>query len=427
MTIDEQVPASAAGGDDNSVATKQAKPRRRHLVLVSLLLVLGTILTPITMVALYVRTQVNDTGRYVSTVAPLASNPAIQAYVADDITNRLFAEVDVESYVKSVLPPVADPIAAPISTALQTFVHTTVLKIVQSQQFYNLWVAANRLAHSSLVKVLTGSGSGVVTSKNGVVTLDLSGLLTQVQQALAQSGLTIFSRIPIAKLSAQIPLFQSKDLYKIRHGVGAFNKIAFVLPFVVIALFGGAIFLSRNRRKGFLAAAIGFAIGALILAIGLTIGRSLYLNAATSADLPHDAAAAAFDTMIRLLHKSVRAALTLSVIVIIAVFFAGPSRLANWFRGRVRAGANWLGKASDDAGWTWLSPKGFVVRTKPQLRIATAAIAFAVLVLWDRPTGFVVFWTAVIVLAILVLIEFFGREPLPPSAPAATTTTAATA
>ncbi len=412
MTVDEQVPAPAAGGNDNSApAEKVKKPRRRHLILVSILLVLGIILTPITMVALYVRTQVNDTGRYVDTVAPLASNPAIQAYVADDITNRLFEQVDVESYIKSVLPTQADPIAGPISTALQTFVHTTVLKIVQSQQFYDLWVAANRLAHSSLVKVLTGSGTGVVTSKNGVITLDLSGLLTQVQQALDNAGLTIFSHIPIAKISAQIPLFQSKDLYKIRHGVGAFNKIAFVLPFIVIALFGGAIYLSRNRRKGFLAAAIGFAIGALILAIGLAVGRSIYLNAATSSDLPHDAAAAAFDTMIRLLHKSVRAALTLSIVVAIAVFFAGPSRLANWFRTKVKAGANWLGAASDQAGWTWLGPKQVIVRTKTQLRIATAAIAFAVLVLWDRPTGFVVFWTAVIVLAVLALIEFFGREP----------------
>jgi hypothetical protein len=421
MTIEQENPARAAGDDGISVSTETKKPRKRHLIFVSLLLVLGTILTPVTIVALYVKTQVNDTGRYVSTVAPLASDPAIQAYVADDITNRLFAQVDVQGYLKTVLPPIADPIAGPVSTAMQSFVHNTVLKIVQSDQFHDLWIAANRAAHSTLVKVLTGEGNGTVTSKNGVVTLDLSALLAKVQTALEQSGLTIFSRIPIEKFSAQIPLFQSKDLYKIRNGVGAFNKIAFFLPFVVLALFGGAILLSRNRRKGFLAAAIGFAIGALILAIGLAIGRSAYLNAATGADLPHDAAASAFDTVIRLLHKSVRAALTLSVVVIIAVFFAGPSRLAIWFRGRVRAGVDWLGAASDQAGWTWLGPLPFVEHAKKQLRIATAAIAFAILVIWDRPTGLVVFWTAVIVLAILALIEFFGRVPRPsePREPAA--------
>jgi hypothetical protein len=411
MSVEEQTPAGSSTGGDATVTQEEKKPRRRHLILVSLLLVIGTILTPITMVALYVKTQVNDTGRYVSTVAPLASDPAIQAYVADNITNQLMSSVDVAGYVGSVLPPRAASLAGPVSTAVQNFVHNTVLKIVQSPQFYDLWVAANRVAHSNLVKVLTGSGSGVVTSKNGVVTLDLSQLLTKVQQALAQSGLAIFSRIPISKITGEITLFQSKDLYKIRNGVGAFNKIAFVLPFIVLACFGGAIWLSKKRRRGFLAAAIGFAIGALILAIGLTIGRTIYLNAATGADLPHDAAAAAFDTMIRLLHKSVRAALTLSVIVILAVFFAGPSRLAIWFRGRVHAIVNWLGAASDQAGWTWLGPLTFVERSKKQLRIGAAVIAFAVLFFWDRPTGFVVFWTGVILLAVLVLIEFFGREP----------------
>ncbi len=424
MTIEQETPAEAAGGGSGAAPTETAKPRRRHIVLVSLLLVIGTILTPITMIALYVKTQVNDTGRYVSTVAPLASDPAIQAYVADDITNRLFAQVDVEGYIKSVLPPIADPIAGPVSTAMQTFVHNTVLKIVQSPQFYSLWVAANRAAHSTLVKVLTGSGNGTVTTKNGLVTIDLTAVLTQVQTALEQSGLTIFSKIPITRFSAQIPLFQSKDLYKIRNGVGAFNKIAFVLPFIVVACFAGAIWLSKKRRRGFLAAAIGFAIGALILAIGLTVGRRLYLNAAVNADLPHDAAAAAFDTMIRLLHKSVRAALTLSIIVILAVFFAGPSRLAVWFRGRVHAVVRWLGTASNQAGWTWLGPLAIVQRSKKQLRIGAAVIAFAVLFFWDRPTGFVVFWTGVILLAVLALIEFFGRPsdesaPVEPAAVAA--------
>ncbi len=61
-----------------------------------------------------------------------------------------------------------------------------------------------------------------------------------------------------------------------------------------------------------------------------------------------------YDTLVRFLHQSVRAVLFLSVIVIIAVFFAGPSRFAVWFRTRVRQGANWLGRESDGpAGSGW--------------------------------------------------------------------------
>jgi hypothetical protein len=43
-------------------------------------------------------------------------------------------------------------------------------------------------------------------------------------------------------------------------------------------------------------------------------------------------------------------------------------------------------------------------------------VAFVVLFLWDHPTPSVIFWTAIVALAALALIEFFGREPLPAGA-----------
>ena len=121
------------------------------------------------------------------------------------------------------------------------------------------------------------------------------------------------------------------------------------------------------------------------LALFLFLARGLYLDAATKGNLPYDAAAAVFDTLVRFLHTAVRAVLAFSIIVLIAVFFAGPSRLAVWFRSRVQWVANWLGSESDRAGWGWLAPNAFVVRTKGVLRIVILAIAFVGLAL-DHPS-----------------------------------------
>ena len=55
------------------------------------------------------------------------------------------------------------------------------------------------------------------------------------------------------------------------------------------------------------------------------VGRRVYLDAATNAKFPYDAAAAVYDTLVRFLHTTVRAALAFSTVVIVAVFFAGPS------------------------------------------------------------------------------------------------------
>jgi hypothetical protein len=395
---------------DAAATTSSPHRRRTHRVLVVLLVVLGSVLTPVTILTLFVHTEISDTNRYVQNVSPLSSNPAIQSYVADDISKRLFAAVDVTAYVRDALPARADRLAAPMSTALQSFVREATLRVLQSPQFQKLWAEANRVAHTQLNKVLTGKNGAVVASPNGVVTLDLSKVVTQVQQRLQASGIDLFSRIPIARIGGQIPIFQSKDLYKVRKAVGVLDKLAFVLPFVVFGSFGAAIFLSTNRRRGFLASAIGFSLGALSLAFFLTVGRGIYLDAATSNDLPHDAAAAVYDTLVRSLQTSVRAAVLLSVVVLVAVFFAGPSRLATGFRGRTRMLATSLGAQAQDAGWTWLSARPFVLRHKAKLRLACAAIAFVVLFRWKHPTPAVIFWTAVVTLTSLAIIEFFGRE-----------------
>jgi hypothetical protein len=393
------------------------KQRKRHRFWVVVLLVVGTLLTPITIMALFVNTQISDTGRYVQNVEPLASDPAIQAYVADTITNRLFDNADVESYIRDVLPPRADRIVGPLASAMKNFVHEATLRVLQSSQFQTLWKEANRVAHTQIVRVLEGNGKGTVSQdSSGTVTLDLSKVVEQVTTQLKTSGVDLFSHIPVVKIGGQVPLFQSKDLYKIRHATSALNKLAFVLPFLVFGSFGGAIWLSRSRRKGFFAAAVCFALGALVLGVGITIGRHFYLNATGSA-LPHDAAAAAFDTLIRFLRTSVRAALIFSIIIAIAVFFSGASRLATWFRTSVRRIVNFLGRQTDDAGWGFLGAHTFFVRNKRTMRIIVAAGAFVILFFWKHPTPMVIFWTGVITLVLLALIEFFGREPLPATEP----------
>jgi hypothetical protein len=114
--------------------------------------------------------------------------------------------------------------------------------------------------------------------------------------------------------------------------------------------------------------------------------------------------AAVYDTLLRSLHTAVRAALFLSAIVVIAVFFAGPSRFSVWFRIRVRQGANWVGVQSDQAGWQWLAPNAFVVKRKRGLRIVVAVLAFLVLFRWDHPTPLVIFDIAVVTVLVLGII-----------------------
>jgi len=64
-------------------------------------------------------------------VKPLSSNPAVQAYVADQITKELFARLDATTYVKDALPAQAQALAAPLTTALQSFVREATVRVMQ--------------------------------------------------------------------------------------------------------------------------------------------------------------------------------------------------------------------------------------------------------------------------------------------------------
>ena len=60
------------------------------------LILLGVLCAPLSVVAVWAKRQVTDTNRYVATVAPLASDPAIQAAVTTQITNQIFTYLDVD-------------------------------------------------------------------------------------------------------------------------------------------------------------------------------------------------------------------------------------------------------------------------------------------------------------------------------------------
>jgi hypothetical protein len=165
------------------------------------LIVLGCVLAPLAGVAVWARNQVTNTDRYVRTVAPLASDPAIQQAVADQITTQIFTYLDVRGLTNQTvdalaergLPPrLADQLqgfAGPLASGIQGFVRTEVDKIVQSQAFADAWVQANRVAHQALVKALTGQGDdGAVTVEGDTVNLNLAPFIATVKERLVEGG-----------------------------------------------------------------------------------------------------------------------------------------------------------------------------------------------------------------------------------------------
>jgi hypothetical protein len=402
----------------------RAARRRWRTVVAALLLVVGGVLAPLGVAAVWTRNQVTNTDRYLATVSPLAHDPAIQAAIADQITTQVFTYIDVKGLTTQAVqaltargglsPEVAAQLqafATPIANGVQGFTRDQVGKVVASDAFADAWVQANRVAHAELVKALTGEGGGAVTVANDTVSVNLAAFIQTVKQRLVASGFTLAARIP--EVQASFVLFQSKDITRARSGFHLLNTLGVWLPVIVLVLLALGVYVAKDHRRALVGAGVGVAAGMVLLALGLAVFRSVYLDAVPASVLPHDAAAVLYDTVVRFLRLGLRTVLVLGLVVAAAAFLTGQSVTAVRTRQGLAQAIGWLRGGAEQAGLRTGPVGAWVYRNRRALRIGAVVVASLALVFWGRPTGKVVIGLTLALLVALAIIELLARPPQP--------------
>ena len=384
-------------------------PRWRRIV-GAVLVVVGCLLVPLSLSAVWVRNTLLDTDNYVSTVGPLASDSSVQHAIANRVTDALFSNVDVEKKVADALPARADFLAAPVATGIETAVNTATLRLAESDRFETLWKNANRRVHEAVVNVLTGGGSRVST-KNGTVAINTAQIVDNVKQKLDARGITIFDNVKVPPDKEQLVIVQSDDLTKVQGLVDLLQTLAWVLPFVALACFAGAIALSRNRRRTIQRGALGVAFAVAVMLVLLKTGRNLYLDAVTTKQSTPGAAAAIWDQLTTFLRTSGITVVVLALVIAFVAWVLGPStaatRVRTWWNSMLRSGSDAERGAEPSAVAT------FVARSKGWLRGVGVALAFLILIIWNHPTALTVLALAVVLLVYLAVLELLSRGAAP--------------
>ena len=403
-----------------------AKSRRRRIgwraPVATLLVLFGCVLAPVSVLGIWTANQVSNTDRYVANMTPLISQPPIQNALTDKVTTAITSNLDLSGYVGQASVALNDrgfnrvggllqSLGPSIVGAVTGYIHNTVRSLVTSSRFASTWVQVNRVAHQTLVTALSG-GKGAVSTSNGQVTLDLAPFINIVKQDLSARGFTLINKLP--PIHPTLQLFSSKDLTKAQSLYRLINDLKIVLPILSLLLIGAGVYVARGHRRTLVAAGLGFAASMLVLGIALQIGRSIYLNSVPESVLPSDAAAAAYDTLIRFIKEGLRAMLVVGLVVAIAAFFTGPSAAAVKTRRAIVSGFGWLrgfaerqGVSTGPAGtWTYAHRKG--------LRVSAAALMAVIFVFWGQPSAALGITLALILLAVLGLIELIARPPVAP-------------
>ncbi len=404
----------AVSGDD--APKKRPRARRTRVITAWVLVILASLLIPISVVSAWAITTVTNTDQYVATMAPLARNQVIIDHLATKATDELFSTHAVQNKVAGLLPPKAKPIVQPVVTQVKSYVHGVALQVFESEQFGRLFDALNRRTHQTVVDILSGKQTKLTkVLANGQVVLNLTPQLNQLVDKLNSRGVKLFNPIkPI--LTNQSGLgFTVVSKSQVSKFSGLFNTLVtlgWALPVIAVVLGVLGVVVAVERRKTLLRLAVGIGMFTLLLLGGLAYGRTTFLNHATSHNFDVGVAAAVWDTLIRFLKADLRWALLGCVIVALGAWLAGPARYAVWIRTKAAAGGRWLvaqGRALTSAAGRGVSGSqgarktgGWITEHVKGLRILGVVVAGLVLLLGGDVTG----WDLVIL--VIVLAVYLG-------------------
>ncbi|MEU6354081.1 hypothetical protein ABZ896_32915 [Streptomyces sp. NPDC047072] len=196
---------------------------RLRTALSAVLIALSCLLVPFGALAAWAVYGLADTDRYVTALAPLAADPAVQDGVADAAASEL---------------------GAPIRPFAREFTRTAA--------FPGAWDAGNRAVHQAVLRAIRDGGHHEVT----------------VDLATVDHGTLPHTTVAV---------LPAPELDRLRRGYDVLEVAGFWLPVSAAVLAVAGIAVAACRRRALTATALGTALGGALLGLAVAIGRHFTL------------------------------------------------------------------------------------------------------------------------------------------------------
>lgn len=303
-----------------------------HPRIVAALLVVATLIAFLAVFSIWVNRQALNTDNWVDTSGKLLRNDEIRAQLSDYLADELFANVDVQAELEKTFPPRLAPLAGPAAGGLHQLAPQVAERALATSQAESLWADANRAAHETLLKILNDEGSAVSTA-NGEVTLDLASLVSESGGQLGVAG-KLASKIPPD--AGQLTILKSDQLSMAQDASSLVRHLPIVLTLLALFLYGLAIYMAGPRRRQALrSVGFGFIVAGVLSLLLRRIGEGSVTDALARTDAVKPAVEAAWDIGTSLLVTVAVSAITFGILVVIAAWIAGPTRIARSLREEV--------------------------------------------------------------------------------------------
>ncbi len=233
----------------------------------------GGVMLLVAVPAVWVDRILLDTERYTAILAPLIDDPAVQAGLAERMTDAAIGQ-------------------APALGRVRTLVQDQIGTAVARPEFATVWRAGVRTSHATALGAVSGDGSSLTLDRD-TLAVEVGPMIAAATERLRIPGSNRISELP--GMSASFVLIDSPVLGMIAASARVIDVWAVWLLVASIALLVGAVLLSPTRRRTLMWCAVGVAAAMAIIVAALAIIRAVYLD--PGPDLPPGLATVVFDAL----------------------------------------------------------------------------------------------------------------------------------
>jgi hypothetical protein len=247
--------------------------------------------------------------------------------------------------------------------------------------FVDAAVVAQRVAKRALEDDV-----GPVETQDGYIVLDLHQAVLDLADELSFLG-SVADKIP--EDAGVIKLVEANQFETAQEITQLFRTVAFALPFLALALFGGAVWLARGKRRRELRfVAFGAIVVAVLILVLRGVAGGIVVDDVSQTTAAEPAVQSAWDILTGLLADGAWTVIILAIATLLLVWLSGPSGLGS----RVRHG---------------IAP----VLARRELGYPVMGVILLVLVWW-QPTAQFGRWLSVLTYAVLLAIALEALRAL---------------
>jgi Short C-terminal domain len=289
------------------------------------LVILGSLLAFLSVVAIWTERQALNTDDWVSTSGRLLENKKIRTALSEYLVDQLYENVDVRKELEEKFPDLKE-FAGPAAGGLRQFAGQAAEKVLETSTAQELWEESNRTAHEQLLAVLENKKEAVSTDE-GNVSLNVGQLVTNFAEQFG-IGEDLAQKLPDD--AGQIQILQSDELKTAQDVAIAVKGLALLLSILALACFAGAIYLSRDGRwVTVLLSGAGLIAAGFAVVVARQIAGGIVVDQLVKTESVKPAGEAAWSIGTSLMTSIATTVIVVGVLFLIAGWLASPTRGAH--------------------------------------------------------------------------------------------------